>query len=60
MVRRPNRQENQVVDIFDEVEEELREERMQEFLKKYAAVMIAACFLVIAGVAGWFSFSITC
>jgi hypothetical protein len=42
-----------VVDIFDEVEEELREERMQELLKKYAGVLFAAALLVIGGVAGW-------
>jgi hypothetical protein len=42
-----------VVDIFDEVEEELREERMQALLKKYAGVLIAAALLVIGGVAGW-------
>jgi hypothetical protein len=42
-----------VVDIFDEVEEELREERMHALLKKYAGVLIAAALLVIGGVAGW-------
>jgi hypothetical protein len=42
-----------VVDIFDEVEEELREERMQALLKKYAGVLIAAVLLVVGGVAGW-------
>ena len=42
-----------MVDIFDEVEEELREERMQEFLKKYGILLIAACLLVVGSVAGW-------
>jgi hypothetical protein len=42
-----------VVDIFDEVEEELREERMQEFLKKYGVLLFAAALLVIGAVAGW-------
>jgi hypothetical protein len=42
-----------VVDIFDEVDEELREERMQEFLKKYGGLMFAAALLVIGAVAGW-------
>jgi hypothetical protein len=46
-----------VVDIFDEVEEELREERMQEFLKKYAVLLIAACLLVVGSVAGWKAWS---
>jgi hypothetical protein len=42
-----------VVDIFDEVEEELREERMREFVKKYGILLIAACLLVVGSVAGW-------
>lgn len=42
-----------MVDIFDEVEEELREERMQALLKKYAGALFAAALLVIGGVAGW-------
>jgi hypothetical protein len=42
-----------VVDIFDEVEEDLRAERAQKLLKKYAWVMITAAVAVIAGAAGW-------
>ena len=42
-----------MVDIFDEVEEELREERMQEFLKKYGGLIFVAALLVIGAVAGW-------
>jgi len=42
-----------VVDIFDEVDEELREERMQEFLKKYGGLLFAAALLLIAAVGGW-------
>lgn len=42
-----------MVDIFDEVDEELREERMQEFLKKYGGLLFAAALLLIAAVAGW-------
>jgi len=53
MVRRPNRQESHVVDIFDEVEDDLREERMQQLLKKYGGVLIAACLLLVAATAGW-------
>jgi hypothetical protein len=53
MVRRPNRKENKVVDIFDEVEEELREERIQQFLKKYAILLVAGCLLIVGAVAGW-------
>ena len=42
-----------MVDFFDEVEEELREERMQEFLKKYGVLLFAAALVVIGAVAGW-------
>ncbi len=42
-----------MVDIFDEVDEELREERMQEFLKKYGGLLFAAALMVIGAVAGW-------
>lgn len=42
-----------MVDIFDEVEEELREERMQEFLKKNGVLLFAAALMVIGAVAGW-------
>lgn len=42
-----------MVDIFDEVEEDLRAERMQALLKKYGGLLFAAALLVIAGVAGW-------
>ena len=42
-----------MVDIFDEVEEELREERMQELLKKYGGLLFAAALLMIGAVAGW-------
>ena len=42
-----------MVDIFDEVEEELREERMKEILKKYGGLIFAACVLVVLAVGGW-------
>jgi hypothetical protein len=42
-----------VVDIFDEVEEELREERAQELLKKYGGLLFAGALLLIAAAAGW-------
>jgi len=40
-------------DIFDEVEEELRAERAQQFLTRYAGAIAAAAVLVVALVAGW-------
>ena len=42
-----------MVDIFDEVEEELREERMQALLKKYGGLMFALCLAAVAAVGGW-------
>ncbi len=42
-----------MVDIFDEVDEELRAERAQQLLKRYAGLIIAAALLVIAAAAGW-------
>jgi hypothetical protein len=42
-----------VVDIFDEVEEDLRAERAQRLLKRYGGVLGALCLAVIAAGAGW-------
>ena len=40
-------------DIFDEVEEEYRAERVRETLKRYAGIILAAALLVVAVVTGW-------
>ena len=40
-------------DIFDEVEEEYRAERVRETLRRYAGVILAAALLVVGGVVGW-------
>ena len=42
-----------MVDIFDEVDEELRAERAQALLKRYGGVIVAAAFLIVAAAAGW-------
>jgi hypothetical protein len=42
-----------VVDIFDEVDEELRAERAQQLLKRYGGLIIAAALLIVAVAAGW-------
>lgn len=42
-----------MVDIFDEVDEELRAERAQQLLKRYAGVILAAAVLVVGAAAGW-------
>ena len=42
-----------VVDIFDEVDEELRAERAQQLLKRYSGVILAAAVLIVGAAAGW-------
>lgn len=42
-----------VVDIFDEVDEELRAERAQKLLQRYAGVIIGAALLIVGAAAGW-------
>jgi hypothetical protein len=42
-----------VVDIFDEVDEELRAERAQQLLKRYGGLIIAAALLIVGVAAGW-------
>ena len=42
-----------MVDIFDEVEEELRAERAQQLLKRYSGLIIAAALVIIGAAAGW-------
>lgn len=40
-------------DIFDEVDEELRAERMRKLLQRYGGLLVLAMVLVVAGVGGW-------
>jgi hypothetical protein len=42
-----------VVDIFDEVDEELRAERAQQLLKKYGGLIVAAAVAIVGAAAGW-------
>ena len=42
-----------VADIFQEVDEEVRRERLNKLWQRYGSFVIAACVLVIAGVAAW-------
>jgi hypothetical protein len=62
MVRRRRRREPwrvkageriRVVDIFDEVEEDLRAERAEKLLKKYAWLLIAVVVAIVGAAAGW-------
>jgi len=42
-----------VSDIFQEVEEEVRQERLQKWWKKYGDYVIAGVSVIVIGVAGW-------
>ncbi len=42
-----------MVDIFDEVDEELRAEKAKNLLTRYGGVIFGACLLVVAATAGW-------
>lgn len=45
--------ENRVVDIFDEVEEDLRAERAARLLREYAWLIIAVAVAVVGAAVGW-------
>jgi hypothetical protein len=45
-----------VSDIFSEVDEEVRRERLQKLWKQYGNYLIAACVLLVAAVGGWRSY----
>jgi hypothetical protein len=42
-----------VVDIFDEVDEELRAERAQQLLKRYGWLIVAGALAIVGAAAGW-------
>ncbi len=42
-----------MVDIFDEVEEDLRAERAEKLLKKYAWLLVAVVVLIVGAASGW-------
>lgn len=44
---------NFVVDIFQEVDEEVRREQLKKLWDRYGNLIIALCVLVIAGIGGW-------
>src|ERR1700731_602841 len=48
-----NRAGAHVVDIFDEVDEELRAERAQQLLKRYGGLIVAGVVLIVGAVVGW-------
>jgi hypothetical protein len=42
-----------VVDIFDEVDEELRADRARDFLRRYGGLIVAGAVLIVTAVGGW-------
>ena len=42
-----------MADIFREVDEEVRRERLKQLWDKYGTLIIAAAFLIIIGIGGW-------
>ena len=42
-----------MVDIFDEVDEELRAERAQQLLKRYGGLIVAGALAIVGAAAGW-------
>ncbi len=40
-------------DIFNEVDEDLRRERLKQFWDRYSAVIIAVALIIVLGVGGW-------
>jgi hypothetical protein len=42
-----------VSDIFNEVDEEVRREKLKQLWDRYSIVIIAAALLIVVGVAGW-------
>ena len=43
-------------DIFQEVDEEVRRERLKKLWERYGNYFIAACVLIVAAVAGWLAY----
>ena len=42
-----------VADIFQEVDEEVRRERLKQLWNRYGTLVVAVAFLIIAGIGGW-------
>ncbi len=42
-----------MADIFQEVDEEVRRERLQKLWERYGNLIIAACILIVVAVGGW-------
>jgi hypothetical protein len=42
-----------VADIFQEVDEEVRRERLKQLWERYSLLIIAGCVLIVAAIGGW-------
>ena len=42
-----------MADIFHEVDEEVRRERLKQFWDRYSLFIIAACVLIVVGIGSW-------
>jgi hypothetical protein len=42
-----------VADIFHEVDEEVRRERLKQLWDRYSLLIIIVCLLIVAGIGGW-------
>ena len=42
-----------MADIFHEVDEEVRRERLKQLWERYSLLIIAACVLIVAAIGGW-------
>ena len=42
-----------MADIFHEVDEEVRRERLAKIWERYSVLIIAGCVLIVAAVGGW-------
>jgi hypothetical protein len=42
-----------VSDIFQEVDEEVRRERLKQLWDRYGTLVVAVAFLIVAGIGGW-------
>ena len=51
--RTPVRERRSVSDIFDEVDEEVRRDRLNKLWARYGNLIIAAAVLIVVAVAGW-------
>ena len=42
-----------MADIFQEVDEEVRREKLKQLWERYSLAIIAVCVLIVAAIGGW-------